>query len=169
MKNSKILFLSIGIWFLSVFLHSLLSGYSNISETKEDEKEHVSESPMDTYIHNEFKVCGTHYHPVKSQCWGDPLVTASNSFIDTNLLIKGEIRWVALSRDLLSRWGGHFNYGDTIFVNSKNEDFNGLWVVKDCMNKRFKNRIDFLCHPSQRGIGKEKNIIIYKWQTKDLG
>lgn len=44
---------------------------------------------------------------------------------------------VAVSRDLLKRWGGPLDYGDWIYV----EGF-GIKVINDCMNERHKNRVD---------------------------
>lgn len=92
----------------------------------------------------------TTYNPEKNQCDSNPLITADNSFIDIDLLKSGVLRWVALSRDLLSRWGGRFNYGDTINVSSISKpQINGYWVVHDCMNARYSNSLDFLFYPSE--------------------
>jgi hypothetical protein len=89
------------------------------------------------------------YNAVVSQCDSDPLNTADMSRIDTVKLKLGEIRWCALSRDLLSRWGGIIDYGDTITVKSiRKPQINGEWVVHDCMNARYKNSVDFLFDPS---------------------
>lgn len=90
----------------------------------------------------------TTYNPDPAQCDSDPLTTADNSTIDLNKLKDGTLRWVALSRDLLSRWGGCFNYGDTITVESVSKpQINGDWVVRDCMNARYKKSLDFLFDP----------------------
>jgi hypothetical protein len=83
-------------------------------------------------------VTGTYYNPTVGQCDDRPLETADGS------IIRAGVRWVALSRDLLSRWGGKFNYGDTIYVYHPHKKLCGTWVVRDTMNKRFKDRIDFL-------------------------
>ncbi len=93
-----------------------------------------------------FEILGTHYHPVKAQCDADPLVTADNSKISLNKLLKKKIRWVALSRDLLKRWGGPFDYGDTLYVYHRDKNINGMWQVHDAMNYRFRKRVDFLTH-----------------------
>jgi len=92
------------------------------------------------------KVVATYYNPVSSQCDSDPLITASNDKINLNKLKKGNVRWIACSRDLLKRWGGSINYGDTIRVISKNKNVVGIWIAKDSMNKRYTKRIDFLCY-----------------------
>ena len=93
-----------------------------------------------------FEILGTHYHPVVSQCDADPLVTADNSTISLNKLKKKTIKWVALSRDLLTRWGGPFNYGDTLYVHHVDPNIKGTWIVHDSMNFRFRKRVDFLTH-----------------------
>ena len=83
-------------------------------------------------------VTGTFYNPTEGQCDDRPFETADGSIIRTG------VRWVALSRDLLTRWGGSFNYGDTIYVYHPHKELRGRWVVRDTMNKRFRDRIDFL-------------------------
>ena len=85
------------------------------------------------------------YNAVVSQCDNDPFTTADGSLIDPAKLREGQIRWCALSRDLLSRWGGIVDYGDTITVKSiRKSQINGEWVVHDCMNARYRNSVDFL-------------------------
>ena len=37
-----------------------------------------------------------------------------------------------------------FDYGDYIIVEGCNGKYDGIWQVKDTMNERFRNRIDFL-------------------------
>ena len=99
----------------------------------------------------EIKVDATYYNPAKNQCDNDPLVTASNDKISLSKLRKKQIRWIACSRDLIKRWGGKLHYGDTVYVESKNKNLCGYWVVKDSMNKRYKKRIDFLCSGKIKG------------------
>jgi 3D (Asp-Asp-Asp) domain-containing protein len=87
----------------------------------------------------------TTYNAVPSQCDSNPLTTADGSKIDPDKLRDGKIRWCALSRDFIARWGGLFDYGDTIQVGSfSSPQINGKWVVHDCMNKRYTNSLDFL-------------------------
>lgn len=89
-------------------------------------------------------IVGTVYNPTANQCDNTPLITADNSKINLKKLKKGKLRWVALSRNYLKRWGGEFNYGDTIYVVSTDKSIEGEWVIHDTMNKRYKNNIDFL-------------------------
>lgn len=102
----------------------------------------------------------TIYHPSKRQCDKTPLITASNAKINTEKLKNQKIRWMALSRDLLNRWKGEFHYGDTVRVQSGDPQIDGLWVIKDTMNKRFKNRGDLLFDHSVRKSGKWNNVAI---------
>jgi len=90
------------------------------------------------------EVIGTIYNPVAAQCDSDPLTTADNSLIDLDKLKKKEIRWIALSRDLLARWGGPYNYGDSIYIHHPDKRIRGVWIVHDTMNARFSKRMDFL-------------------------
>jgi hypothetical protein len=114
----------------------------------------------------------TTYNAVSSQCDSTPLNTADGSLINLWKLKNKEIRWVALSRDLIycelrqtlfkdtNHWRGPFRFGDTINVSSKlRPDFNGKWVVHDCKAAKYRNHIDFLFDPQNNkpklGIGKD--------------
>lgn len=110
----------------------------NLIESSQIDTEELIETEVNfTKIH---RVLATKYNPVKSQCDNDPLITADNSKIDLNKLNSHKLRWIAVSRDLLE----HYSYGDKVLIKSSNTKLNGYWYVHDTMNKRFKNRIDFL-------------------------
>jgi len=100
----------------------------------------------------------TTYYCNVSQCDNDPFTTADGSVIDPIKLKNKEIRWCALSRDLIwneyrqkihaEGFRGLFEFGDTITVYSKTcPQINGKWTIHDTMNKRYTNSIDFLIHP----------------------
>lgn len=104
----------------------------------------------------------TTYWCTTEQCDSNPFTTADGSVIDPN----NPQRWVALSRDLLTRWGGEFDYGDTLDIYSvEHPNFDGEWVVHDCMASRYKMSIDFLIHPKNNkpklGVGTDIKIIYY--------
>jgi len=111
----------------------------------------------------------TIYNPLESQCDDSPLITANNSRIDLDKLSRNEIRWMALSRNLLKRWNGEFNYGDTVILQAGDPDIDGLWVVNDNMNKRFKDRGDLLFHRDSRTTGIWKNVKISRQNGKIAG
>lgn len=82
----------------------------------------------------------TCYQPVKSQCNNQPLVTSDGSKINLHHLKRGNIKWCAISRDLLYLFPK--NKPKRVSI----EGF-GVYEVKDVMNKRHKHRIDILIHP----------------------
>lgn len=88
-----------------------------------------------------FEVTTTMYYAEASQCDADPLVTAGMFKINPSK--ASSHKWIAMSRDLLARWGGIFKYGDKIKIEGA-DDKDGIYTVADCMNKRFKRRIDIL-------------------------
>lgn len=107
------------------------------------------------------KVTGTVYWPVEGQTDNTPLITADGSKIDPNKLKQGKVKWIALSRDMLKRWGGSYDYGEKVKITSNNPEINGIYEIHDTMNARYTNRIDFLSH--EDGVyGKWENIHINK-------
>ena len=104
----------------------------------------------------------TVYNPLEGQTDSDPLITASNNTIPVEELQCGGLRWMALSRDLLKRFGGTISYGDTVAVHSGDRAIDGLWIVNDTMNKRYQNRGDLLFDGAVRSAGIWKDVRIMK-------
>jgi len=50
---------------------------------------------------------------------------------------------VALSRNLLKRWGGPFDYGDFVLLKGAGEK-DGVYQVRDTMNPKWVNVVDIL-------------------------
>ena len=140
---------------------------------QEGVQEEVIEITFDT-VHIER---ATTYNAVASQCDNNPLNTADGTLINLEKLKAQQIRWVALSRDLIydeprqklfsdqSHWRGPFAFGDTIQVLSETHPtLNGEWILHDCMNKRYSNSMDFLFDPANNvpklGIGTDIKLII---------
>lgn len=86
-------------------------------------------------------VTATMYYPISSQCDKDPLITACMYKIIPHK--ASEQKFVALSRDLLKRFGGKFDFGDRIKLCNAGKK-SGIYIVADTMNKRFKRKIDIL-------------------------
>lgn len=107
----------------------------------------------------------TIYNPVTKQCDRTPLVTANNSKIDIGKLQKQQLRWMALSRDLLKKWKGKFHYGDTVLITSGDSDIDGYWIIKDTMNKRYKNHGDLLFDSNVRTMGKWKHVEVTRVES----
>lgn len=69
--------------------------------------------------------------------------TSSGKEVIPEEVKKWNIKWVAISRDLIA----DFAYGDTVIILSEEcPGLNGEWVVQDLMHKRWTNKIDFLIH-----------------------
>ena len=94
-------------------------------------------------LKTEVNVIGTMYNPTRAQCDATPNITADGTRI--NPKIASNYRYVALSRDLLKRWGGPFDYGEYITVEgTSNGKHDGIWQVRDTMNPKWLKRVDFL-------------------------
>jgi hypothetical protein len=63
---------------------------------------------------------------------------------------------------MLKRWGGQFDYGDTVIVHTGDPAIDGKWIIQDTMNKRFKNRGDLLFDSKIRSRGMWVNVTILK-------
>ena len=100
----------------------------SIVKAKDHKKKHI-----DT-----ISVTATMYNAVIGQCDSNPFETASGKIINPKK--ASEHKWIAMSRDLLKRWKGKFNYGDKVkLIGAKYKD--GVYTIVDCMNKRFSKKI----------------------------
>jgi 3D (Asp-Asp-Asp) domain-containing protein len=79
----------------------------------------------------------TTYSPTSQECDSTPHITASGFKIDTVNPKKHRI--IAVSRDLKKKW----KFGTRVRIKNAGK-YNGIYTVKDVMNKRYKNRIDLL-------------------------
>ena len=68
-------------------------------------------------------------------------------------------RYVALSRDLLSRWGGPFEYGDYIIIEGT-DGWDGVYQVRDTMNPKWVKRVDIL---TTNSMFKYTDVKMYKY------
>ena len=108
-----------------------------------------------------FRVTVTTYNPTRAQCDDTPNITADGTRFHT--WKASSYRYVALSRDLLSRWGGPFNYGDYIVIEGTG-DRDGVYQVRDTMNPKWTNRVDIL---TTNDRFKYNNITMYKYVNED--
>ena len=95
-----------------------------------------------------YTVTATVYQAVAGQTDNEPFVTADNSRIRPDY--SSETRWLALSNDLLARWGGKFQYGDQVWVRGISPELDGLYTVHDTMNRRHRHCLDILTHPREK-------------------
>lgn len=90
-------------------------------------------------------VDATVYHAVEEQTDSTPTITADGTNIDP--LRASDYKYIAVSRDLHTRWGGRFNFNDVVYIQS--DHVHGFFIIKDIMNARFTKRIDFLQHEDE--------------------
>ena len=107
-----------------------------------------------------FNVTVTTYNPTRAQTDDTPNITADGTKIKT--WRATEYRYVALSRDLLSRWGGPFDYGDYIIIEGTGK-WDGVYQVRDTMNPKWVKRVDILTTNSRF---KYENITMYKYSEE---
>ena len=83
----------------------------------------------------------TMYQPVYPQTDKTPDITADGTRIRVHK--ASEYKFVALSRNLLKRWGGPFDYGDFILLKGAGHK-DGVYQVRDTMNPKWVNVVDIL-------------------------
>lgn len=168
----KIKYLEISIFLLSIslFIVCSIKWKENLTYEVLKTPKYVTKSSKGTIspkfplpakdVQSIFEVKGTYYQPTVNQCDRTPFQTADGSIIRKDLLRLNKIKWVALSRDMLKRWGGPFDYGDTLYTFHHNKMVRGEWIVHDSMNARFRKRIDFLRIKKGNFPGVANNILI---------
>ncbi|GAA4392603.1 hypothetical protein [Hymenobacter koreensis] len=106
-----------------------------------------------------YRVTATVYMADPRQTDDEPFITADNSRILPNQTRKR--RWAAISRDLLKRWGGPFDYGDSVQVTGISPKLDGVYVIHDTMNRRHKHCFDVL-------VGKNEAHLADMWRNVRL-
>ena len=99
----------------------------------------------------------TMYEPVRYQTASTPNILADGTRIRVQK--ASEYRFIAVSRNLLKRHGGWLDYGDFVLLKGTNHK-DGVYQVRDTMNKRFVNRIDILESPGVRPYKFDKASIV---------
>lgn len=100
-------------------------------------------------------VTATVYNAVPSQTDSTPHITATGFVINVENPIEHRI--IAVSRDLEQKG---FTMGTAVCVENAGK-MNGVWTVRDRMNKRWRNKIDFLVN-EETTLGKWDDVIIRK-------
>ena len=98
----------------------------------------------------------TMYQPDRIQCDDTPDITADGTRIRIHK--ASEYKFVALSRNLLKRWGGPFDYGDFILIKDAGRK-DGVYQVRDTMNPKWVNVVDIL---------ESMTVAPYKFENCDI-
>ena len=108
-----------------------------------DENTRLKEQ-LNEYETEGMSVTVTMYQPLRYQTDSTPNILADGTRIRTQE--ASNYKFIAVSRNLLKRYGGWLEYGDFVLLrNTDGKD--GVYQVRDTMNKRFVNRIDILESP----------------------
>ena len=105
-----------------------------------DENKRLSEK-LDEYETEGMHVTVTMYQPVLYQTDSTPNILADGTRIKTQE--ASNYKFIAVSRNLLKRWGGWLDYGDFILLKGTDSK-DGVYQVRDTMHPRWVNRIDIL-------------------------
>ncbi len=147
---------------------ALLTGYFNrmLDDTRNELfalQEKVQQNSQDTFGVLEFDVTVTMYNAHVGQTDSTPNETADGTVINPNK--ASEYRYVALSRDLIARWGGPFEYGDYVIIKGT-VGYDGIYQVRDTMASKFINRVDILRTSGSKHFRFE-NITLYRYFKYD--
>ena len=155
----------------TLILLFIFNGYVYVNIFEDYKKHHIRElsfyknriTELESVV-DEFKLEGldvtvTMYHPIYPQTDKTPNITADGTKIIINN--ASEYRFVALSRNLLKRWGGPFDYGDFILLRGT-DGKDGVYQVRDTMNRRYINHIDILESPGTEPYKFDNATIVKK-------
>ena len=113
-----------------------LTSLSEVNKTLKDE--------LYKYETEGMSVTVTMYQPLRYQTDSTPNILADGTRIRTQE--ASNYKFIAVSRNLLKRFGGWLDYGDfVLLMNTTDKD--GVYQVRDTMNPRFVNYIDILESP----------------------
>lgn len=129
---------------------------SQLTELQDQNKVLVEE--INKLLDNPITVTVTMYRANTIECDMDPDITADGTKI--HVPQSSRYRYVALSRNLLKRWGGNFDYGDYILLKGTDKR-DGIYQVRDTMNPKFSDVVDILESHNVKPY-KFTNVKLYK-------
>ena len=105
------------------------------------EQNETLRSDLAKYETEGMNVTVTMYQPVSYQTDSTPNILADGTRIRTQS--ASDYKFIAVSRNLLKRWGGWLDYGDFLLLQGTDSK-DGVYQVRDTMHPRWVNRIDIL-------------------------
>ena len=126
------------------FSTNMFESYKNMYSGKIERLEtenHELRTELEHYNEYGIVVDVTMYQPVYPQTDRTPNITADGTKI--RISKASDYKFVALSRNLLKRWGGPFDYGDFILLKGAGKK-DGVYQVRDTMNPKWVNVVDIL-------------------------
>ena len=154
---------------------TMINGFISINMFKQQSKFYSNEvdkllisneklhTELEEFYQYGIEVSVTMYQPVYPQTDNTPNITADGTKI--RISKASDYKYVALSRNLLKRWGGPFDYGDFILIRGT-EHKDGVYQVRDTMNPKWVNVVDIL-ESKHVTPYKYENVHIYKMNWTD--
>ena len=143
-SNSVLAFICLIVFsngFISVnILEKNKKYYKSLIETIKEENVALTETLAELKSEG-MDVTVTMYQPVRYQTDSTPNILADGTRIRTQ--DASNYKFIAVSRNLLKRFGGWLDYGDFIFLRGTPHK-DGVYQVRDTMHSRWVNRIDIL-------------------------
>jgi len=134
------------------FLTKRVAKIEDVNKTQDSLFTDMYYAVIDTCEKDAFLATLTTYNASKGQTDNTPNLTSYQFKIDKKNPFSQ--RFIGLSRDLLEE----FRYGEIVILENAG-DYNGYYIVADCMNSRFIRSVDVLIGPKQKHT-KIKNIVI---------
>ena len=141
MNKTTFLFIAFALTYANAIVSTKFLNDKNIQlQSLSDENKRLSEK-LDEYETEGMHVTVTMYQPVRYQTDSTPNILADGTRI--KMQEASNYKFIAVSRNLLKRWGGWLDYGDFILLKDT-DGKDGVYQVRDTMNPRWVNRIDIL-------------------------
>lgn len=158
-----LVFITLMNGFVSVNMFTNQSKFYSSEVDKLLESNDKLHTELEQFYQYGIEVNVTMYQPVYPQTDRTPNITADGTRI--RISKASDYKYVALSRNLLKRWGGPFDYGDFILIKGT-KDKDGVYNVRDTMNPKFVNYVDILESTNVKPY-KYENVHIYKMNWTD--
>ena len=139
-KQALALFMVLFVYANGIISTKFLSDKNIQMQSLSDENKRLTKE-LNKYETEGMHVTVTMYQPVSYQTDSTPNILADGTRIRTKE--ASNYKFIAVSRNLLKRWGGWLDYGDFVLLKGTTEK-DGVYQVRDTMNPRWVNRIDIL-------------------------
>ena len=147
MNKDKLALAIVLITFTNGWISTKLLENKNVQLSEYVRENIALQKKLNKYELEGMNVTVTMYQPLRWQTDSTPNILADGTRIKTEQ--ASNYKFIAVSRNLLKRWGGWLEYGDFILLKGTTHK-DGVYQVKDTMNPRFVNRVDILESPGVR-------------------
>ena len=157
MNKDKLALAIVLITFTNGWISTKLLENKNVQLSEYVRENIALQKKLNKYELEGMNVTVTMYQPLRWQTDSTPNILADGTRIKTEQ--ASNYKFIAVSRNLLKRWGGWLDYGDFVLLKGTSHK-DGVYQVKDTMNPRFVNRIDILESPGVKPYKFDKAQIL---------